>query len=169
VKERKKNARSSARRDARKDQQVSQGNNLSTAGKLMQNKALGWAAVIVWMCVIFAFSAQAYSGEITEAYLGDFNISVRKCAHMFEYAMLFLLFQHACSLYPGRWLASKKWVPFGVCVLYAMTDEFHQSFVPGRSATINDVAVDSAGAAIAWFAVRFCPAIPAILNVWKKK
>jgi VanZ family protein len=43
-----------------------------------------------------------------------------------------------------------------------MTDEFHQSFVPGRSATITDVMVDSTGALIAWLLFRFV-----VPKVWK--
>jgi len=43
------------------------------------------------MAVIFAFSNQANSGELTEHVLGDMNVPIRKCAHMFEYAVLFWL------------------------------------------------------------------------------
>ncbi len=51
----------------------------------------------MWVAVMFLFSHQAHSGAVTEAYLGDANVPVRKFAHMFEYAVLFLLTRYAVS------------------------------------------------------------------------
>lgn len=128
----------------------------------VDNGVLAWACVVVWMGVIFAFSAQAHSGELTEAYLGAFNVSVRKCAHMFEYAVLFTLIRRAIKLTKPLWIPHCSQIAFVCTALYAMTDEFHQSFVPGRSATITDVMVDSTGALIAWLLFRFV-----VPKVWK--
>jgi len=99
------------------------------------------------MAVIFAFSNQAHSGDITEQYFHNYNFAARKCAHMFEYFVLYLLLRHSTSL---TCIRSKSYIPFCLTVSYAMTDEFHQCFVPGRSATYKDVMVDSLGAFIAW-------------------
>lgn len=71
---------------------------------------------------------------------------VRKLAHMTEYAILALLATYALRLQlepPRLWL----WAWIG-CVLYAATDEWHQSFVPGRGASVLDVGIDSLGALI---------------------
>jgi VanZ family protein len=120
------------------------------AQALVRDKRFAWACVFVWMAVIFAFSAQAHSGEITAEYLGDYNVSVRKCAHMCEYAFLFFLCRRAFLLTaPGFHGTSGLW-PLALSFFYAMTDEFHQLFVPGRSAQFNDVLIDTAGATIAW-------------------
>lgn len=129
--------------------------------------------VVLWMLVIFTFSHQANSNEMTKPVLGPFNIFVRKCAHMAEYAILFLLSLNFCqqlavqrqraakvlsSFFEGLQLERPKRVaqivstfslPIAIAVLYACTDEWHQSFVPGRSAAFSDVLVDSSGILIA--------------------
>lgn len=129
--------------------------------------------VVLWMFVIFAFSHQANSNEMTKPVLGHFNIFVRKCAHMTEYAILFLLSLNLCqqfsvrrqrtakllpAFFDGLHLPRPKRVadiisafitPIAIAVLYACTDEWHQSFVPGRSAAFSDVLVDSTGILVA--------------------
>ena len=66
---------------------------------------------------------------------------VRKGAHFSEYALLAFL--------GYLWLHRIRFgslIAFGAAVLYAATDEFHQSFIPGRSCELRDVLVDSSGA-----------------------
>ncbi len=118
----------------------------------MANKLLRWACVIVWMAVIFFFSAQPHSGEVTKQYLGGLNVPIRKAAHMTEYAILFLLSRWAAFGTTGS-TNLRAWLPVLLSVAYACTDEFHQSFVPGRSAQFSDVLVDSTGVLLA---VIFC-------------
>jgi VanZ family protein len=88
------------------------------------------------MGLIFYFSAQANSNEVTKAYFGGFNYWVRKASHVTEYAILFLL---------TRWATGADWRAFLITVLYACTDEWHQSYVPGRTGTPLDVMIDSIG------------------------
>ncbi len=136
----------------------------------MPMKKIRWFAVAVWMLVIFAFSHQAYSGRETEKYLGEVNVPVRKAGHIGEYMILFLLVRWALKTDnagkenktevsgttssdstkpttsgPIKVLASPATIAFIVSIVYAGTDEWHQSYVPGRSATVNDVAVDTVG------------------------
>ena len=194
----------------------------------------------VWMLVIFCFSHQANSGRITEDYLGGANVPVRKFAHMFEFAVLAILYYR--SLLLGAYLALQKSPDYSannsasnsannaadysgdfsgeksleiegeistqispnianietaknaaasisvresvraslrasgrasassvnhlklailalfLAIAYALSDEWHQSFVPGRSATLSDVMVDASGALIGllliWFGSR---------------
>ncbi|HEY9776980.1 MAG TPA: VanZ family protein [Planktothrix sp.] len=114
------------------------------------DKKYAWTAVALWMLVIFAFSAQAHSGDITAQVLHDFNYIGRKAAHMCEYAILFLLCRNAAKL---TWARHPSLIAFAITVLYSMSDEYHQSFVPGRTATINDVIYDSCGALAAWLVI----------------
>jgi VanZ family protein len=117
-----------------------------------------WGLALVWMIVIFAFSSQANSGAYTETYLQDANVPVRKFAHMFEYAVLAVLYQTALagSLAPSEIdLGDDKkhnlkhyFFALFLAILYALSDEWHQAFVPGRSASLFDSAVDAFGAAI---------------------
>jgi VanZ family protein len=105
-----------------------------------------WLPVVVWAAVIFAFSAvpSLNSG------LGTWDLVLRKCAHMTEYAILAAL--------AWRALRSYGWA-FVFAVAYACTDEFHQSFVRGRHASPVDVLIDAAGALIGL-------ALVSKLNAW---
>ena len=76
---------------------------------------------------------------------------VRKGAHFTEYLLLGVsLFLTVQDL----WKRASFWIPWAVGTLYAVTDEVHQYFVPGRSCELRDVLIDAcgvlAGVAIVW-------------------
>lgn len=73
------------------------------------------------------------------------TIIVRKGAHMAEYTILGFLLVGALEI---RHLAILWLVAWMLAIAYAGTDEFHQTFVPGRSGELRDVCVDGAGALI---------------------
>lgn len=130
-------------------------------------KILPWAAVILWMALIFFFSAQVaeqsdqlstgIAEKIAETVekvipgsglaIESMNHIVRKNAHFFVYLVLGALTVNAfyCSGVRGFMGIFAALI---VCVLYAASDEIHQLFVPGRSGQFTDVLIDSAGAAI---------------------
>ena len=131
----------------------------SKSFKYFFSRYLFWGLALLWMAVIFAFSNQANSGAFTEAYLQDANVPIRKLAHMFEFAVLAVLYQAALagSLISAREPEIKTklqakfqtyWLALALAVLYALSDEFHQAFVPGRSASLFDAGVDATGALI---------------------
>ena len=103
-----------------------------------------WAAVAVWCGIIFALSAlpdRTQGGAPLPATMS------RKMAHLIEYG--FLAFLTGQALRAGN--RPRRIVLGGAllfCVLYAASDEFHQSFVPGRYAKVRDVALDALGAAL---------------------
>lgn len=72
------------------------------------------------------------------------NHVIRKGAHITEYAILAVLM--AIHLFTIR-VKKRDFLlgNIGICVLYAMSDEFHQRFVEGRSGQISDVGIDSIG------------------------
>lgn len=72
---------------------------------------------------------------------------VRKMAHFTEYFVLCILIFRIAKHYIGR--NSALLTSWGLAVLYACTDEWHQSFIPGRGAAISDVGIDAMGAALA--------------------
>jgi len=128
----------------------------------MKNKRMvSYAAVIIWMVIIFMFSMQDgtessdMSGRLVailrflgigtgEQGLAVISLLVRKAAHMTEYAILFLLIANAVSFdFSGRKLYLYALI---ITIGYAATDEFHQMFVPGRAGSPLDVAIDSIGA-----------------------
>lgn len=69
---------------------------------------------------------------------------VRKSAHFCIYAALGFLVLGAVNTYtltnPVKLLVS-----FGLCVVYSISDEIHQIFVPGRAGRVSDVLIDTGG------------------------
>lgn len=72
--------------------------------------------------------------------------AVRKTAHFSVYMLL------GGITFASMWIINNKKLRYlaalAICAGYAATDEFHQSFVPGRSCELRDVMIDSCGAAI---------------------
>lgn len=129
---------------------------------------------IIWMGVIFMFSAQvsdeskSSSNKVTSAVVNTVisikkeNISeekrqkiiedktfiVRKSAHFTEYFILGLIL--ILYLQTKEKLAT-KYVILAIifCVLYATSDEIHQLFVDGRSCKIMDILIDTCGSSLA--------------------
>jgi len=107
-----------------------------------------WGPVALWCAVIFAFSHNPSHGPDPRQPLWDFLM--RKSAHLGEYAVLYLLSARALG---GRRAAAPASLLF--CALFAVSDEWHQTFVPGRDGKALDVLLDCAGALTAWlFRVR---------------
>lgn len=77
---------------------------------------------------------------------------VRKCAHMTEYSVLALSVSFPLYVYGLRRikLVISTIVP---CVVFACTDEYHQSFVDGRGPSVKDVSIDSIGVIAAVFLI----------------
>ena len=99
-----------------------------------------WLPALLLMVVIFAFSSRS-GNELPN--FGGWDYVVKKSAHGIGYGLLALSYLHAL---PNR---NYKLAWF-LAVLYSLTDEFHQSFVPGRRASLVDVFVfDAIGAVIA--------------------
>ncbi|HZR04272.1 MAG TPA: VanZ family protein [Candidatus Udaeobacter sp.] len=123
-----------------------------------------WLPVLVWLGVIFLGSTDLMSAEHTSRFIVPFlrwlkpdispdsiasiHLIVRKGAHLCEYAILALLLLRAaiCMTNPKRSiliLCVSVWVG---CAFFAVTDEFHQTFVRARGASVRDILIDSAGA-----------------------
>ena len=97
-----------------------------------------WLVAIVWMGLVFVVSAQP---SLPEAPDPLFDILLKKLAHMAEYAIL-------CLLFWGALPADTPWWAWFLAVIYAISDEVHQTFVPGRNGWIVDVLVDGIGAGL---------------------
>ena len=101
-----------------------------------------WLPALFLMLAIFAFSSRTNS-ELPN-FLG-WDYIVKKSAHAIGYGMLALSYLHMF-----KWDKRYYWLAWLLSLLYSATDEFHQSFVPGRHAAITDVLIfDNLGALIA--------------------
>jgi VanZ like family len=99
-----------------------------------------WLPVVVWAALIFTFSSIPDLGTG----LGTWDLVLRKIAHAAEYAVLGFLLLRAVPI---------DWIAFAGGALYAVSDEVHQHFVPGRQAALRDVLVDTAGVAVGVYAL----------------
>ena len=100
-----------------------------------------WMPVAIYMAGIFYFSS--LPGTQLTIELPD------KPIHMFLYSFMALLVVRALSGgLPARISSAVAGGALVVTVVYGVTDEFHQSFVPGRSADLQDLYADIAGAAL---------------------
>jgi VanZ family protein len=110
-----------------------------------------WLPLFAWAALIFYLSSVPH----LQTQLGIWDLILRKLAHMTEYAVLFLLARRAFATFPS--LQGKKLTLAAAifAVLYAASDEWHQSFVPGRGPSVIDVGIDSTGVLIGWLVLRF--------------
>lgn len=125
----------------------------------------------VWMSAIFIFSAQnatesaRFSSGITHkvfcAFYPDFeelsaesqaeliskaSFPIRKAAHFSEYALLGALSFFAVCSYKSISLKARNLIAVGISVLYSVSDEIHQIFVPRRACRFFDIVIDCLGA-----------------------
>ena len=103
---------------------------------------LRWGPAFALMLIIFIVSAQPKT-ELPD--FGVWDFVVKKGAHVIEYALLAILMWRGVRGDQTARPAHIAWA-FALTVLYAMTDEYHQTFVPGRMGHWPDVVVDALGA-----------------------
>ena len=115
-----------------------------------------WAFAILLMAAIFCFSSipgeqvgnadQSVSNKIDAVMpmIRQVNIDWLKVGHMIGYAGLGLAFRHA--FYASFRQRKEFWVAVAACAIYAISDEVHQAFIPGRSPQITDVCLDTLAA-----------------------
>lgn len=126
--------------------------------------------VILWMMLIFMFSnnsgvnstnqsnsfirtpiviiSRMLNKQIDEDKINQIieiiEVPIRKCAHIFLYFILGILVSSLLKTYNLSF--KQRFVyAFVICVLYSISDEIHQLFIPGRSGNIKDIFIDSLG------------------------
>lgn len=136
-----------------------------------------WAAVALCMGCIFAFSSEnaakstdtsngvlslilrlldhnydSYSPEKQWALLETYSFHIRKTAHFSIYALLGFLISNAFAyqnrIYGTPSQSKRRFFSLLIGVIYAVSDELHQYFVPGRGCAVRDMLIDSAGVAV---------------------
>ena len=99
-----------------------------------------WLPVILWMGLIFLLSNMPdLKTDLKEDYL------LRKLAHMTEYLILTFFLYRAFKETWKNTFPILYIYPALISVLYAASDEFHQTFIHGRSGSLHDVFIDSIG------------------------
>lgn len=119
-------------------------------------------AMFAWMAVMFQFSTQLWTSAHTKAILemllsapflpdlgassDHLNFVIRKAAHFTEYAVLAGVGYGAAVLGFQKAVTRSLQLTLAGTILFAISDEWHQLFVPGRTSTPKDVCLDIAGA-----------------------
>lgn len=114
------------------------------------NKYLRWIPALVWMIFIFYLSGRQTTGitgidsfQAVSIFWQRFIIL--KFFHLVEYGILFALLFFASGSTPKS---------FFLGYLYACTDEFHQTFIPGRTAKFSDTFIDLIGMFLGWLLIK---------------
>ena len=125
-----------------------------------------YGPLVAWACFVLFASSSNFSAsntsriirplllwlfpDISEASLAYVHFLVRKAAHFSEYALLALLAARAFRTSHEERLRRLWWLAaFALVACVALTDEYHQSFLPSRTGTIYDSLLDMAGGATA--------------------
>jgi len=136
----------------------------------LSNKLFYWLPPLLWMAAIFWFSTDFFSASHTSSILGPvlrwldpylteaqaqlINFCIRKTAHFTEYAIFALLWLRAFrSGSLARWQFRWALYSFLIVSVYALLDEYHQSFTRLRSASVYDSFIDMSGGLVALLVV----------------
>ncbi len=103
-----------------------------------------WGPAILMMVVIFIASATPGS-DLPE--FGGWDFFAKKGGHMLGYAILAASFFHALNHHRNS-RQSQFWKAVCLAIIYAASDEWHQKFTPGRTASVRDVMIDGVGACL---------------------
>src|ERR1700685_3723753 len=124
-----------------------------------------WWPALIWAMVIAGFSTGAFASDNTRHFIVpilhfffphasaetlDFlHHVIRKCGHLTEYFILSMLILR--GIRAGEKGMHVRWALVTILIIagYAALDEYHQSFVPGRTAAVGDVLIDTSGGAAA--------------------
>jgi VanZ family protein len=132
-----------------------------------------YGPLIIWAALIFIGSTDLLSGSNTggvlvrpvlwlfphasERTVTIYQFLMRKTGHLSEYFIFAVLAARLFRTSSRQWLCRHWfWASLFLVVVYSLSDEFHQSFYPSRTASIYDCMIDSVGGLIAlvWLAVR---------------
>lgn len=143
--------------------------------------------LVIWMVFIFSMSSQnseissntsgetirvilsfvpkftEQSEEVQEQTVESLQFIARKSAHFIAYMILGIILILLLQLSN---INKKPQLALALCVAYAISDEFHQFFVPGRSSQLRDVLIDSLGSLTGIMLVLLCMKI---FNMKKSK
>jgi VanZ family protein len=129
---------------------------------IWQRRLWRYGPLAAWLAFIFFASTDSFSASNTSRFARPFlrwlmpgadeariifwHGVIRKAAHFSEYALLAFLAARAFSGSGKEWLRRHWfWWAAGLVVLYALFDEYHQSFMPTRTGSIYDSMIDTAG------------------------
>lgn len=119
--------------------------------QLKFTRFLVWLPALAWGGLIFILSAQPDETLMDLGLSGDL---LAVAGHLVMFGGLMLLIVLALQTGNQVPAARARRIAFIMVAIYGLLDEYHQSFVPGRNATVFDWIIDLSGAAIVWWIIR---------------
>ncbi len=110
-----------------------------------------WLPAVLWMSGIFILSAQSSLPSLETSWR---DLILKKTGHFVGFGILTWLYIRALGFH-GAPLGWRMWLALGMTALYGASDEFHQSFVPGRNPALTDWMIDMAGSLVAALGMRW--------------
>jgi VanZ family protein len=127
--------------------------------------------LVAWLVFISFASTDSFSAANTSRIIGPvvlwlfpntspetmlvIHLIVRKIAHFTEYAILAYLAARTFRTSPKQSLATRWFlISLVIIIIYALVDEYHQSFVPSRTASIYDSLIDMSGGLVTLLVLR---------------
>jgi VanZ family protein len=122
---------------------------------------MDFGATVLWMGLIFSLSTASFSSAQTEPFITSLyshvmplfaalsietaDLLIRKLAHLSEYFIFGIMVSHALRKRSGLTTVNQISLAIPLGIIYAISDEWHQSFVPSRTASTMDVLLDTLG------------------------
>jgi VanZ family protein len=117
-----------------------------------------WLPALLWTTMLCVFSTESFGASHTLAVMTSIHAHLPAALGFFNAKLLNLIARKGAhfSIYIGYFfvlvtgpLRGRPWTAFFICMFAGSCDEIHQIFVPGRTASIYDVGIDSSGAMFA--------------------
>lgn len=108
-------------------------------------KIINFLPALVWMVIIFYFSSKQTTDIGGNSHW--LRLIILKSFHIIEYCILFLLIAFAFNF-------KSNYISILIAYIYGCTDEFHQTFIPGRAGCFRDTLFDLTGILIGFFLIK---------------
>lgn len=119
---------------------------------------LYWLPSLLWMALIYYLSS---FHKLQASVVGWQDFITRKTAHFMEYALLFIFYNFALKQSTNIFYKKRLIYCLVLTIIYAISDEYHQTWVNGRTGKPFDIGIDSFGAFFGLFVVwKFSPFFP---------
>ncbi len=131
-----------------------------------------WLPPLLWTALIFSTSNASFSSTNTGDWLeklinaivghplppagfDTLHFAIRKAAHLTGYGILSaLVFRALRAERPVRWRIGWSLAAIAMAAMVGSVDEWHQAFIPSRTALVSDALLDTAGATLAQVLIR---------------
>ncbi|WP_121663854.1 VanZ family protein [Metabacillus litoralis] len=114
-------------------------------------KAIFTLLPLLYMALIWTLSSFPADAIVNTPF--SFDTLLKESLHLIEFAILYWLIAFAFMAH-GRWTERTSLIAAAIAILYGLTDEIHQSFVPARSATVIDFVKDTIGVLVSYYIAK---------------